>query len=299
MALTRRTVTASLLLAATPWPLGPGSLAATPNGWPADLGARFRRIEAATGGRLGISVLDTATGATAGHRAAERFPLCSTFKVLAAGAILSRVDAGRDQLSRRVSFRRADLVDHSPVTGQHVGTGMTLAELCAAAIDYSDNTAGNLLLAQIGGPPGLTAYARGIGDPETRLDRTETALNEALPGDPRDTATPERMRSDLAALALGPALSPASRDTLVAWLEANTTGGSRLRRGVPQDWRVGDKTGTGERGTANHIAVAWPPGRPPVVMAVFLTGATASPEGRDGAIAEVGRLVAAGLPAAT
>ncbi len=297
MTFTRRAFTASLLFT-TPLALMARPVRAQAlTRWPADFAARCQRIEAAADGRLGVSVLDTATGATAGYRAAERFPICSTFKVLAAGAILSRVDAGAERLSRRVFFTAADLVANSPITQTHVQSGMTLAELCAAAVDYSDNTAGNMLLAQIGGPAGLTAFARSIEDPETRLDRTETTLNEALAGDPRDTTTPEAMRADLAALALGPVLSPASRQHLVAWLTSNTTGGSRLRRGFPAEWRVGDKTGTGDNGSANDIAVAWPPNRAPVLVAVYLTGTPVSPDRRNQAIADVGRLVASGLPA--
>ena len=260
----------------------------------ADLPAEWARIEAGSGGRLGVAVLDTGTGARAGHRAGERFPLCSTFKVLAASAVLARVDAGAERLERRVPITPSDLVEHAPATKEHVGTGMTLAELCEAAITLSDNTAGNLLLGAVGGPAGLTAYARGLGDDLTRLDRTETALNEALPNDPRDTTTPAAMLENLNRLVLGSALSPGSRGHLTGWLIANRTGDARLRAGFP-GWRVGDKTGTGERGTANDVAVLWPPSGAPVVVTVYLTGASGTGEARNAVIAAVGRSVAAAL----
>ena len=174
---------------------------------------------------------------------------------------------------------------------------MTLAELCAAAIDYSDNTAGNMLLAQIGGPEGLTRFARTLGDAVTRLDRRETALNESLPGDPRDTTTPAAMLANLDSLVLGSALSGGSRDQLTAWLKGNTTGGTRLRAGLPADWAVGDKTGAGDRGSTNDIAVIWPPGRKPVLVTAYLTGTTASTEQRNATHASVGRAVLAALGA--
>ncbi len=187
--------------------------------------------------------------------------MCSTFKVLASSAILHNVDAGKESLERRVYFNETDLVTYSPETKKHVGpSGMTIAELCKAAITLSDNTAGNLLLASIGGPKGFTDFARSLGDKMTRLDRIETALNEALPDDPRDTTTPNAMASDLQSLVLGKTLSAKSRAQLVEWLAANTTGGKRLRAGLPTGWHVGDKTGTGDRGTANDIAVIWPTG---------------------------------------
>lgn len=253
----------------------------------------LKRLENESGGgRLGVTLLDTSTGQRVGQRMDERFPMCSTFKVLASGAVLQGVDAGKENLSRRIYFSETDLAAHSPETQKHVGPhGMTVAELCKAAITLSDNTAGNLLLASIGGPQGLTAFVRGLGDDMTRLDRAETALNEALPGDPRDTTTPNAMASDLRALVLDGMLSAESRAQLAGWLAANTTGGKRLRAGLPAAWRVGDKTGSGDRGTANDVAVIWPPDRAPFIVTAYLTGATASADRQNAVIAAVGRAV--------
>ncbi|KAB1077899.1 class A beta-lactamase [Methylobacterium soli] len=249
---------------------------------------RFAEIEARSGGRLGVGVLDLQTGLRAGHRAEERFPLCSTFKLLAAAAVLARVDAGRESLERRVTYNAADLVAYSPVTEPRVGEGgMALEALCAAAITLSDNTAGNLLLSAIGGPSGLTAYLRSLGDPVTRLDRTEPDLNEARPEDPRDTTTPGAMLDTLQRLLRGSALSDASRARLLGWLRDNKTGATRLRARLPADWRVGDKTGTGENGTANDVGLLAPPVGEPILVTAYLTGSTASSEARNAAIAEV------------
>lgn len=248
-------------------PAGPASAKA----WAGDVRHEAVRIERALEARLGLAILHTATGERIGHRAEERFPMCSTFKVLAAGAVLRRVDAGQEDLGRRIDFGAADLVAHSPVTGGRVGRGMTLAELCEAAVTRSDNTAANLILATLGGPAGLTGFARALGDAVTRLDRTETGLNEARPGDPRDTTTPAAMADTLHAIVLGTALSAPSRDRLAAWMVANTTGDAKLRAGLPKGWRVGDKTGSGGRGTMNDVAVVWPPGRPPLVVSLYIT----------------------------
>ncbi|MEH3117204.1 MAG: class A beta-lactamase [Methylorubrum populi] len=256
--------------------------------------AGFAGIEARTGGRLGVAVLDTASDRLVGHREHERFPMCSTFKVLAAAAVLARIDSGSDRLERRVVFETPMLVPYSPVTERRVGgAGMTLAELCEAAITRSDNTAGNLLLAAIGGPEGLTAYIRGLGDAVTRLDRIEPDLNEARPGDARDTTSPAAMAGVLRRLVLGDGLSAASRSRLADWMIDNRTGGARLRAGLPAGWRIGDKTGTGDRGTANDIAVIWPVRAAPLVVAVYLTESDRSLEERNAAIAAVGRAVSA------
>lgn len=261
----------------------------------ARLAPELARIEAGSGGRLGVAVLDGTTGERAGHRADERFPLCSTFKLLAAAAVLARVDAGRERLDRRVVFARSDLVTYSPVTERRVGEGMALDEVCEAAMTLSDNTAGNLLLAALGGPAGLTAALRTLGDGVTRLDRIEPDLNEALPDDPRDTTTPAAMLANLDRLLLGDALTPASRERLTGWLVANRTGDARLRAGLPREWRVGEKTGTGERGTTNDAGLAWPPGRGPVLVAAYLTGTAAPIDARNATLADVGRAVAAAL----
>ena len=254
------------------------------------------KIEVESAGRLGVAVLDTLSGERTGHRLDERFPMCSTFKLLAAAAILARVDAQRERLDRRITFAASEVVVNSPVTkDRHGGTGMSLAELCEAAMTVSDNTAGNLLLASLGGPAGLTAFARSLGDAVTRLDRIEPELNEAIPGDPRDTTTPGAMLANLHTLALGHALSAKSREQLVEWLVGNKTGDTRLRAGVPAGWRVGDKTGAGENGTTNDVGLIWPPDRAPVIVAVYLTGTSATGERRNATLAAVARAVTSAL----
>jgi len=256
---------------------------------------RLKQLERDSGGRLGVAVLDTGDGRRFGLREDERFPLCSTFKLLLAACILARVDRGEEQLARRIVYRQADLVAYSPISERHVGQpGMSVAELCEAAITLSDNGAANLLLASLGGPAGLTDWLRSTGDDVSRLDRNEPTLNEALPGDPRDSSTPRAMVATLRSLLLGDVLQPASRDQLNAWLAANKTGDKRIRAGLPTGWKVGDKTGTGERGTSNDLAILQPPGRAPILVAAYLTGSPASAEKREAVLAEVGRL-AAGL----
>ena len=252
---------------------------------------RWRAIEAGAQGRLGVAVLDTASGQLQGHRLEERFPMCSTFKWLAGAAVLQRVDAGQERLDRRIAYGRDALVTYSPVTEKHTGAGMTLGELCDATITLSDNTAGNLVLQSLGGPQALTRYARSLGDTQTRLDRWEPELNEATPGDPRDTTTPRAMAQLLQATMVGTALSAPSRAQLIQWMKDCKTNGKRLGAHVPPGWQVGSKTGTGARGTTNDVGVYWPAGRAPIVVAVYLTEATAPEEARNGAVAEVARVV--------
>ena len=254
---------------------------------------RLEEIERRLGGQLGVAVVDTGNERRLAYRDDERFPLCSTFKLLAAGAVLARVDAGTETLERVVPYGEADLLDYAPVTREHVAErGLSVAALCLAAITVSDNTAGNLLLASIGGPAGLTQFVQSLGAIETRLDRTEPTLNEAAPGDPRDTTTPSSMLTAMRALLVGDALSSASRDKLVGWLEATKTGTERLRAGWPTTWRTGDKTGTGERGAANDVAIVWPTGRAPILVAAYSVGSTAEPAQRNAALAEVGQVIA-------
>lgn len=225
------------------------------------------------------------------HRATERFPMCSTFKLLAAAAVLARVDRKQDSLDRRIPFTKADLLDYAPVTAPRVGQGaMALGELCDAAVTMSDNTAANLMLKTLGGPQGVTAYARSIGDRVTRLDRTEPTLNTAIPGDPRDTTTPIAMLNTMKRLLIGSALLPASRERLTGWLVANKTGDARLRAGVPAGWRVGDKTGTGNHGSTNDIAIVFPPQGAPILIAAYLTQSNAASAVREGVLADVGRI---------
>jgi beta-lactamase class A len=252
----------------------------------------LRRLELQSGGRLGVCVIETATGKQLGHREDERFPMCSTFKLLAVAAVLARIDTGQENLERRVPIEARDILEYAPVTRRHVGKEMSVAALCEAAVTWSDNTAANLLVASLGGPAGVNAFAATLGDSATRLDRVEPELNEGAPGDIRDTTLPKAMASDLSTLVLGNRLLPRSREQLIAWLVANKTGDARLRAGLPRDWRVGDKTGSGRHGTANDVAVIWPVGRPPLMIAVYLTGATVDAAARDKVLAGVGKAVA-------
>lgn len=256
---------------------------------------RLAELERAAGGRLGVAVLDTASGRFAGWREDERFAMCSTFKFLLTGAILARVDRGAFGLDRRVPIGRDDLIAHSPVTERHVGpAGLTVAELCEATMTQSDNAAANLLLPLVGGPAGVTATLRTWGDATTRLDRPEPHLNDVPPGDERDTTTPRAMTGHLRDLVLGDTLTPASRTQLTDWLIANRTGDRRLRAGLPKDWRVGDKTGSGP-GTTNDVAVLWPPGRAPLLVATYLTGSPQADERRSATLAAVAREIASAL----
>jgi beta-lactamase class A len=222
--------------------------------------------------------------------------MCSTFKLLATAAILKRVEAGQESLERRIPFDASDLVVNSPTMIARVGEGsLTLAEICEAAMIVSDNTAGNLLLASLGGPAGLTTFARSLGDQTTRLDRIEPDLNQALPGDPRDTTSPAAMLGNLRTLVLGHVLSSTSRRQLTAWLLGNKTGDTRLRARLPKDWRVGDKTGAGEHGTTNDVGLFWPPDRDPAIVCAYLTTSPGSPEQRNATLAAVGEAVAHAL----
>lgn len=258
--------------------------------------AALTDIERHAQGRLGVAMLDTGSGLALGWRQDERFAMASTFKLVLAGWMLALVDQGKERLDARVLYGRDAVVEYSPVSGPRAGDGggLTVAELCAATVSLSDNTAANVLLARHGGPTGFTAFVRSLGDSTTRLDRNEPTLNEARVGDPRDTTTPQAMLQTMQKLVLGDALTPPSRALLQRWLVETSTGDKRLRAGVP-GWKVGDKTGTaGDSGTANDIGVLWPQGGgAPVLVTCYLTRSTASGEQRDVALAQVARAVAA------
>jgi beta-lactamase class A len=271
-------------------------LAASVAGPRSDAANQFAAIEARVGGRIGVAALDTGSGRRLDYRADERFPMCSTFKFLAAAAVLKRVDEKQEQLDRFVSYDAKDILEYAPVTKAHLKEGgMTLGALCQAAIEQSDNTAGNLLLDAIGGPEGVTNFGRSLGDQVTRLDRKEPDLNSAIPGDDRDTTTSGSMLADMARILTGDVLSPSSRRQLEDWLQWNKTGATMIRAGLPTDWIIGDKTGRGADGATNDIAIMRPPDRAPVLLAIYSVGSTATANDRSAAIAEVAKIVAESL----
>jgi beta-lactamase class A len=255
---------------------------------------RIRELERKSGGRLGVALIDTGSHRRFAWRGDERFPLASTFKFLLAAQMLSRADRGEERLARRLPIRGSRL-DNSPFTKSRVGRDASLGELCKAIVAVSDNDAANLLLAEAGGSAAVTRFARLIGDPVTRLDRSEPALGAAVPGDPRDTTSPTAMAADFERLLLGSVLQPASRATLTGWLQGVRTGVRRLPAGIPAGWRIGHKTGTGMRGTSNDVAILWPGRRPPLILSVYLTESRLDEPGRDGVIADVARAVAASV----
>jgi beta-lactamase class A len=271
-------------------------LAATPPGTTSDFAKSIAAIEAKTGSRIGVAALDTDSGKRLDHRSEERFPMCSTFKFLAVAAVLKRVDQGKENLERFIRYDAKDILEYAPVTKAHLKEGgMTLGALCAAAIEQSDNTAGNLLLAAIGGPTGLTNSARSFGDDMTRLDRIEPELNSAIPGDERDTTTPAAMCSDMQRLLLSDVLSESSRHLLEDWLRRNETGALMIRAGVPKTWSIGDKTGRGANGATNDVAIIRQPGRAPILIAIYSIGSTSSADDRAATVAEAARAVVAFL----
>ena len=290
MNVTRRTA----LLAGLP-PLPAAATAAA-----ADADA-FAALERRAGGRLGVALLDTGSGRRWAHRGDERFGLCSTFKLPLAGAVLQAVDDGRLRADARLPLRASERVPHMPATEAWLARGWaTPLALAEAAQVTSDNLAANVLLRALGGPEAFTRWLRTQGDPVTRIDRYEPALNRVQPGDARDTSSPAAFADTVARLCGGSALQAASRDRLIAWMEATQTGRSRLRAGLPAAWRAGDKTGTGFSpglpDRLNDVAVFWPPGRQPWVLACFYEGPVQStgwvrPQD-EAVLAEVGRLAA-------
>ena len=245
------------------------------------------------GARIGLAVHDLETEQRWEYRSDERFALSSTFKTLACANVLHNVDVGQEKIDRVIRFSKSNLVTYSPVTEKHVGKkGMSLGELCQATLSTSDNSAANFILQAIGGPKSLTQFLRASGDDTTRIDRWETELNEAIPKDKRDTTTPIAIITTLEKLVVGDTLSTESRQQLQSWLKGNEVGDALFRKGVPSDWIVADRTGAGGYGSRAITAVMWPPGRKPVIAALYITETDASFEDRDAMIAKIGTEIA-------
>ncbi|WP_336221461.1 CdiA/SED family class A beta-lactamase [Citrobacter amalonaticus] len=255
---------------------------------------KLAALEKQSGGRLGVALINTADGSQLLYRSDERFAMCSTSKTIVAAAVLKQSETQNDILQKKMAIKKADLTNWNPVTEKYVNSEMTLAELSAAALQYSDNTAMNKLVEHLGGPGNVTAFARSIGDTTFRLDRKEPELNTAIPGDERDTTTPLAMAKSLRNLTLGDALATTQRTQLVDWLKGNTTGGQSIRAGLPKNWVVGDKTGGGDYGTTNDIAVIWPEGRAPLVLVTYFTQPQQDAKGRKDVLAAAARIVTEG-----
>ena len=239
------------------------------------LDERIAALERRHNARVGLFAADLGSGRTAEYRADERFAMCSTFKTYAAASVLQRCDRGELHLDDQVFVNPADILPNSPITEAHAGHAMALGDLCAAALQRSDNCAANLLLTTIGGPPQITAFARGIGDAETRLDRWEVELNSALPGDPRDTSTPRALGRGYQNVLTGAALAEAGRRQLEDWMRGNVT--SSMRAGLPEGWTSADKTGSGDYGSTNDIGIAYGPDGRKMLLAMMTRSAADDP----------------------
>jgi beta-lactamase class A len=272
-------------------------LAAVPGliAWPAlaqDARSALAAYESDTGGRIGLYAEDFKTGAKIAWRADERFVMCSTFKASLAAFVLRRVDGGQDHLERLIPYGPQDLLGYAPVAKQNLSRGaMSVADMCEAAVEYSDNTCANLLLARVGGPAALTAFWRSIGDAVSRLDHNEPMLNRSPPGDPHDTTTPAAMAGNLRRLTLGEVLSPGARDRLIGWMLNCKTGNDRLRSGIPRDWRIGDKTGNNGEDAFGDIAVAWPERDRPILISAYTQGGSPTATRVAAIFADIGRIV--------
>lgn len=257
--------------------------------------AQLKQLEMKNKGRIGLVLLNDKGTTLLQYRAAERFPMCSTFKMMLTACILQHSTSEPALLSRHINFDKSALVPHSPVAEKHLGQGMSVQEMCAATMDYSDNASANLLLEQIGGPPALRAYARGLGDPDFNLVNGEGHLASGAPGEKNDTTTPLAMAHSLHRLALGDGLPAPQRDQLLAWMRANTTGDKRIRAAVPANWTVADKTGGGDYGSTNDIALLQRPGKSPLVLAIYFTQQRKNAPLRDDVVAAAARVALAAL----
>jgi beta-lactamase class A len=255
----------------------------------------LKAIQKRLGGRLGVHALDSQSGKRFGIDDKSRYAMASTFKLPLAAALLWQVDRGAFTLERSLPIARENLLPHSPSVEAALAAGatsMTLRDLCTAIITVSDNAAANILLTGIGGPQALTTFLRNVGDDVTRFDRNEPALNTNIPGDPRDTTTPRAMVDTLLRLFTQDVLSLPSRALLIDWLAASKTGGERVRAGMPKNWLIGDKTGTGDNAAVNDLVVAFPPDRRPVLVAVYMSGSQLPLSQLNAAHAQIGALVA-------
>jgi beta-lactamase class A/beta-lactamase class A CARB-5 len=250
------------------------------------LAATAQAMEVQLGAEIGLAVYRSGDGTWSLYKANQRFPMASTFKVLACAALLA------SDVPDAATLRVEALQDHSPVTKGLINQAVSPYQMCEATMRTSDNTAANLVLEAIGGPQAVTQFVRGLGDTVTLLDRQEPELNQGIPGDPRDTTTPRAMAETLHRLVLGDGLAAPDQGVLAEWLKANDVGGPLLRAGIPQDWTIGDRTGAGGHGTRGVVAVMWPPGRSPIVAAIYMTGTEASMDKRNAAIAALGRVIA-------
>lgn len=257
--------------------------------------ASFSSLEETYHARLGVFAIDTGSGRTVTYRENERFGFASTHKALSVGVLLQQKST--EDLNKRILFTGDDLVNYNPITENHVESGMTLKELSEASISYSDNTAANLIFEEIGGPQGFEEGLRKIGDQVTESERIEPELNNTEPGETRDTSTPKAMAESLQAFALGDQLSADKRQLLIDWLKGNTTGDALIRSGVPEDWKVGDKTGAGSYGTRNDIAILWPPDEEPIVLAIMSDREEADAKADDDLIAQAAEAVVTSLSA--
>ncbi|WP_197373644.1 class A beta-lactamase [Mycolicibacterium baixiangningiae] len=236
-------------------------------------------LERANNAVIGVFAVNLDTGRTAIHRAQESFAMCSTFKAYLAAHVLQLIGRGERSLDQRLPVKSADILPNSPRTEPRVGGDMTMAELCQAILQVSDNAAANILLGNVGGPPAVTAFARSIGDPRSRLDRFEIELNSAVPGDPRDTSTPEALAGGFRAILTGDALAEPQRQLLGDWMRANET--SSMRAGLPVGWTTADKTGSGDYGTTNDVGIAYGPKGQRVLLAVMTRSATDNPDAEN------------------
>lgn len=258
----------------------------------ASITQQLTQLENSYAGHIGLSAINTANNERIQYRANESFPMCSTAKMLSVATVLQQSNKNTNLLKQKIIYKKSDLVDWSPVTEKHIADGMTVGELCAAAISLSDNTAINLLINKVGGFDPINAYVHSLGDNTSRVDRFEPAVSVTVPGDVRDTSTPASMENNLQKLALGNGLRPAQRQQLITWLKETVTGNARIPAGIPKGWVVGHKTGTGSNyGTTNDIAVIWPPKCSPIVVAIYYQGMKATEVKREAALATATRLI--------
>ncbi len=270
------------------------AVAAQPEGFRLHMAA----LEGGADVRIGVAVVDPQGRLRLGHREQERFALCSTFKLPLAALVLQRIDQQLERPDRPLHYGAAQLLDHAPVARRYVASGhMSVEEANLASLQWSDNTAANLLLDTVGGPAGLTRFLRRLGDARSRLDRSEPDLNTNLPNDPRDTTTPMAITRTTQQLLWGTVLRPASRQQLQRWLMSNTTGDATIRAGVPAGWIVGEKTGSCEHGGRNDLGFVRPPNGPAYTLGVYVQAPGLSADQRNALIADVTRAVVTHLSA--
>lgn len=251
----------------------------------------LKKVEDKYDANIGVYALNTATDEEITFNEDKRFAYASTFKALSSAMLLEKTP--HNKLNKKVHVSKEDIVPYSPVLEKFINKDITIKKLIEATMLYSDNTANNMIIEELGGYKEVNKRLKSLDDKTTKPSRMEPELNNYNPKNNKDTSTPQAFGKTLNKLINDGRLSKENKTFLIDLMINNKSGDTLIKKGAPKNFKVADKSGQAiTYASRNDVAFVYPKGESkPIVLVIFTNKEGKTDKPNDKVVSETAKVV--------